>query len=104
MIKKDILVDIDLKPEEIAAEFASMGASEQARFFNELATITEKWDTPFSFQLQYITDDPDLTDDARIIMEKIGDYAYTDRSKKVDDQIYYMTREDDDETDDDNRR
>lgn len=68
-------VTVSITPEEMAADFSHMGDDEQVRFFNELANITSEWERPFCFQLQCVTDNPDLTEEAREIMSEIGAYA-----------------------------
>lgn len=67
-------IDIELTPEELAREFSRMYDFDQARFFNELAKQFHI--TNFCFQLEYITNNTGLTDDARKIMAQIGEYAY----------------------------
>lgn len=78
MIQRKVLVDITPDPDELAFEFANMDDEQQAMFFNELAGIVSKWERPFCFQLQYVTDHPELTDAGRSIMRAIGEYAYRD--------------------------
>ena len=75
MIQRKLLVEITPDPDELAFEFANMGEEQQAMFFNELARIVDKWDRPFCFQLQYVTDHPELTDAGRSVMRAIGEYA-----------------------------
>ncbi len=75
MIEKKITVGVIFTPEEIAAEFCGMDSTQQAKFFNEVHRITNEWANSFCFQLQSITDDPNLTDEARRVMEQIGEYA-----------------------------
>ena len=75
MIQRKVLVEITPDPDELAFEFANMGDEQQAMFFNELARIVEKWDRNFVFQLQYVTDHPELTDAGRSVMRAIGEYA-----------------------------
>ena len=75
MIERKITIDIRLNPHELAYEFSIMSDSEQASFFNELYHITEKWKAPLCFQLQYLTDNEELTDGGRRVMEIIGEYA-----------------------------
>ena len=75
MIQRKITVDITPSPDELAFEFANMDDEQQAMFFNELASITAKWESPFCFQLQYLVDHPALTKEGRSIMEQIGEYG-----------------------------
>ena len=77
MIQRNIKVPIFPTPEELAQEFCASCETQQAQFFNEVARITNKWESLFCFQLQAIVDSDILTDDARLIMSDIGDYAYS---------------------------
>jgi hypothetical protein len=74
MLKRKVDVEIITTPEELAAQFWSMCDSDQVRFFNELATLTGG---NLPMQLQWITEckEPELTPDARYVMQLIGDYA-----------------------------
>jgi hypothetical protein len=74
-MQRKIIVDIAPTPDELAFEFANMNSEQQAMFFNELASITDKWEHPFCFQLQALTDNPALTIEGRHIMEQIGEYG-----------------------------
>lgn len=75
MIQRKVTVDVSPSPDELAFEFANMGDEQQAMFFNELARIVLKWEIPFCFQMQYVTDHPKLTDAGRSIMRAIGEYS-----------------------------
>lgn len=75
MIERNVTININLTPEELAFEFCDMDDSGQATFFNELHRITQQWKNPLCFQLQHLTDNPLLTDGARNVMKQIGDYA-----------------------------
>lgn len=75
MLQRNVMVDINPTPEELAFELSNMGNDKQAMFFNELARITEKWERPFCFQLQYLIDSPVLTKEGRRIMLEIGEYG-----------------------------
>ena len=79
MIKREHTLVWVLTPEEIASEFAGMNDSEQAIFFSELARITGEWERPFCFQLESITNRPELSIEGRRIMEEIGDYGYVNK-------------------------
>lgn len=68
-------VDVEITAERLAGLFAEMTAEEQARFFNRLALELTFWQSPFSLQLQAVTDCESLTDDARRVMRKIGEYS-----------------------------
>ena len=62
-----------LSPELVAREFWDMDSNEQVQFFNELGRIISIEKLPF--QLQYVTDSPLLTEEARRIMSTIGEYS-----------------------------
>lgn len=57
---------------EIAEVFWAMDTEEQAYFFNRLAEVSNG---KVSMQLQYLTDNPYLTTEARVVMKRIGEYA-----------------------------
>lgn len=77
-IKRNVEVDIHLTPKELAFVFCAGFSDEQAEFFNEVAKITKTWKAPFVFQLQSITDEDCLTDEARNVMLEIGRYSIKD--------------------------
>lgn len=83
MIERKITLRMSLSPEELAFEFCDMIDSDQAKFFNEVHRITEKWERPLCFQLQFITDNEILTDGGRRVMSEIGSYA---RKELVEEQ------------------
>ena len=68
MIKRD--VGFTVTPQEIANEFAAMGSSDQAQFFNALA-LRDFW----PMQLHYVAEDRELTAAARGLMRLIGEYG-----------------------------
>lgn len=74
-MKRTCEIEVKPTPYEIAKAFCDMGSGEQADFFNYISEESEKWDNPFCFQLQSITDEERLTRGARYIMSQIGDYA-----------------------------
>ena len=75
MIKRTIEHTIELTPEELAFEFCRLCDDEQVKFFNEMGKLTEEWERPFCFQLQYLSDNESLTTSGRHIMELIGQYS-----------------------------
>lgn len=81
MAERNINISVHLTPEELAFDFCNMSDSEQADFFNEVAKITDKWERPFCFQLQWLTDNERLTDDGRRIMRAIGDYSEPNKNE-----------------------
>lgn len=75
MITRNYAVTIEPTPEELAFEFTNLSDGEMAVFFNEIARITKGWDAPFCFQLQGLTDNEELDEDGRLVMELIGEYG-----------------------------
>jgi len=75
MIRRNIEVEIIPTSAELAEAFCCMFAEDQALFFNEIAKQVSTWSAPFCFQLQSITDCPDLSDAGRDIMSQIGEYS-----------------------------
>ena len=74
-IKREI--EVFPTPEEMARCFMGMMNDDQAKFLNECGRIAkDEIGSKWCFQLQYITDDKGLTDQARKFMEEIGQYAY----------------------------
>lgn len=73
----DFPIEMEITPEDAAAAFEEWDAQQQAWFFNKLAELVVKWDGSFAMQMQYVADDPDLTDAGRAIMRKIGEYGQT---------------------------
>ena len=75
MIEREIRIPIEVAPQEAAFEFCNWSDEKQAEFFNEIAELVKKWERPFCFQLQYITDCESLTAGGRDVMESIGNYG-----------------------------
>lgn len=75
MIQRKSVINVELTPQELAFEFLNMIDDNQAIFFNELASLTEKWEYPFCFQLSSLIQNPILTEGGRRIMELIGEYG-----------------------------
>lgn len=70
-------VTVEPTPQELARCFMGLYNDEQAKFLNECARIAnEEIGSKWCLQLQYITDDKNLTNQARIFMEEVGRYAY----------------------------
>lgn len=74
-MKRQIEIDINPTPQELAEVFCNMYEEEQVEFFNEIAKITKTWNSPFCMQLQAIVDTNKLTPHAKLIMRQIGEYA-----------------------------
>ena len=66
---------IELDAHEIAAAWCDMNVEEQARFFNEVARLSSEWKAPLCYQLQGITDWPELSPAGRAVMKQIGEYS-----------------------------
>ena len=75
MVEKEVKISVIISPEELAKEFAEMEATEQARFFNQVARIADSWRHSFVFQLSAVGHSGVLTQRARALMRDIGDYA-----------------------------
>lgn len=73
-ITKSVELDVEvcLTPTELAEMFWSMPSNEQAHFFGHLANLSGD---KLAFQLQAVTDEPGLSDDARYLMHQIGQYS-----------------------------
>jgi hypothetical protein len=72
-------INVDICPREAAQIFAEFDSVQMAYFFNEVARYINNhyqntWGS-FVMQMQYVTDDPSLTLDARHIMRIIGEYS-----------------------------
>lgn len=74
-MKRTVTIDVDPSPEELANAFAAMDGTGQAKFFNFLYKCDKAWKSSWPFQLQWVTDDDELTDDGREMMRLIGAYA-----------------------------
>lgn len=74
-MKKNVDIDIDFSPEEVAELFCNLDSGKQARFFNEVGEISDSWDRDFCFQADFIAGDPILTDNGRYVMRIIGEYS-----------------------------
>ena len=74
-IKRDVIVNVEPTPKELADCFCNMYAEDQALFFNHIAELVERWDSNFSFQLQAIIDSKVLTSSGKDIMRQIGEYG-----------------------------
>ena len=61
MLKKYIYTETEISPEELAAEFCKLGSKDQAIFFNEIYTITQEWKAGISMQMEYLSQENELT-------------------------------------------
>ena len=75
MINRDINVSIALTPRELAREFLSYSALEQAHFFNELGAIEFGGVLSGGLYIEYASRTAALTDKGRAVMKRIGEYA-----------------------------
>lgn len=62
--------------EELAVVIAHLDSEDHARLISFIAKITQGPDYSEAMQLQYISDEPELTKAGRRLMEQIGNYAY----------------------------
>lgn len=72
----------DITVEMVAEEFCKLGSDQMAEFFSVVAAKTSKWQSPFCFQLAWVTDDPALDYAGRELMHEIGQYAYPPEQSK----------------------
>ena len=67
-------------PEIVAEMFAGFDSEHQARFFNHVAVVSDRWRYEggggFVMQLQYITEEDGLNYSGRRVMQYIGDYSH----------------------------
>ena len=75
MIHRNWDFNFKLTPAEIANEFADLDDEEMVEFFNKLAEHIDTWDRAFCFQLEPVSQSPNLPRDARYIMHQIGEYS-----------------------------
>lgn len=75
IINQEVLVQVTVTPEKMGELFAEMGADEMAIFFNSVADQVKGWLAPFSFQMEAVIREKNLSDEARKIMGKIGEYS-----------------------------
>lgn len=81
-IKKQIIVNIDLKPEELAKLFCDLDDTEQSLFFNEVWKQSKNWDNGgLSGQLLHVVTNGVLNTEGRKAMSKIGESSCIKESK-----------------------
>lgn len=78
-MKIETKVDYEPTPEELAIEFCELYEDGQAKFFNRVAEIFDQPSHSLSMQLEYISQSKLLTDEARSLMRRIGEYAEHNR-------------------------
>ncbi len=69
------VIEYNPTPEELAEEFCKFYENGQVKFLNKVAEIFSKKPNNLAMQLEYITQEGNLTDDARYLMSVVGDYA-----------------------------
>ena len=83
MPKYQVIIDgeriVDAYPDVVAKMFARTNSEKKAEFFNELVRIEREWIKDgwggWPMHLQEISTNENLTDDARKLMEMIGEYS-----------------------------
>lgn len=71
----NVTVNYDPTPEQIAEEFCDLHQDGQAKFLNKIAEIFNLKNNSLPMQLEYITQEKSLTNEARYLMNLFGDYA-----------------------------
>lgn len=71
-IKRDYSVEVTLTEIEIAECIWAMDGDQQARMLHHLAEISKE---KICFQLQYVADSKCLSIEAKMLMQKIGEYG-----------------------------
>ena len=71
-IKRNIEVEVDLTPGEMAVEFWELADVDQAAFFNALGKLAQHM---LPMQFQSVQDCDVLNQDGRYAMRVIGDYS-----------------------------
>ena len=74
-IRRDVIVNVEPTPKELADCFCNMYAEDQALFFNHIAVLVEKWGSSFCFQLQAVISSKILTSGGKEAMRQIGEYG-----------------------------
>ena len=77
-IEKQITVSMSVNEYDLAELFCNMDDEQQAKFFHVIALLTKQWNVPFSFQMSAVSSHESLTDEARSIMQTIGEYGQID--------------------------
>lgn len=77
-IKKEIGINVDISPKELAHLFCNMYADEQGSFFNEVARhVSRYWAEPFEDQALQIANSSTINGEGRGIMHILGKYSTT---------------------------
>lgn len=76
MPTRQITVNLDLTPEELAERFCEMSGDEQARVFNHIAVCTTEWNGPWASQAKSIAASLWLNKDGRQIIDTLSHYAW----------------------------
>jgi hypothetical protein len=72
-VNKDI--EFELTPEQVAEAFINADHEFQSKALNSMARLIAEWDKPFCFQLSAVSQNRNLTDEARSMMGEIGEYS-----------------------------
>jgi hypothetical protein len=74
-MKREITINVDPSPEELAQELWSLDADTQAKVLSSLAELVKDDFMSLNMQLQYVTDSKCLSLAARELMSRLGDYS-----------------------------
>lgn len=77
-IKRTIEVEVTLSPQEIAEQFWEMDSFGQSLFLEKLYYLSKD---KLSWQLEYLSQEKNLTNGGRFVMSKFGEYANHNRPK-----------------------
>ena len=83
----NVSVNYEPTPEQVAEEFCDLYQDGQARFLNRVAEIFNRKNNSLPMQLEYITQEKSLTNDARYLMVLFGDYANQNLNNKESDNV-----------------
>lgn len=74
-IKRQIEVELNITPEELAKVFCEFDCTKQAQFFNAIADEVKTWEYSFPFQMSFVSSDDALLPKGKSIMQIIGEYG-----------------------------
>lgn len=63
-------------PEQLAEEFCKLYQEGHVRFLNKVSEIFNSPGNSLAMQLEYITQEKNLSYEARFLMSRFGEYAY----------------------------
>jgi hypothetical protein len=73
IVQSTEVVQIELTIDQLAEVIVNLGSDEHAELLSKIAELAT---SSVPMQLQYVTDDPALTAQARSLMRLIGDYSH----------------------------